>query len=98
MTGERGSVNVTEFLASRGLLPVTDEERAAAAAAVAAGWDSMAAYIKRSSDEQIRARHPGIGDEDIARWRRQAADLAPLKRAGDFWYTQPGAGDEGAAS
>jgi hypothetical protein len=78
-----GSVNVAEFLASQGLLTGTREERDAA---IAEGWDSMSAYIKRSSDEKLRADNPGIGDEDIARWRQQAADPNPVKRAGDFWY------------
>jgi hypothetical protein len=75
--------SVTEWLTARGYLTGTREERAAR---IAADWDAMAAHINRSSDEQLRVRNPGIRDEDIARWREQAADPHPVKRAGDFWY------------
>lgn len=81
-----GSVDVTEFLTSQGLLTGTPKERDAR---IAEGWDSMAVYIKASSDEKLRADNPGIRDEDIARWREQVADPCPVKRAGDFWYSRP---------
>lgn len=81
-----GSVNVTEWLASQGLLTGTREERDAR---IVKGWDSMAAYIRASSDEKLRTGNPGIRDEDIARWREQVTDPHPVKRAGDFWYHRP---------
>ena len=78
-----GGVNVTEALTVRGLLTGTPEQ---ADAIIAKGWDSVAAKVRRSTDEQIRADCPGIGDEGIARWRRLAANPPQQKRASDFWY------------
>ena len=76
-------VNVTEALTARGYLTGTRQERDAI---IAAGWDSVAARVRRSTDEELRADCPGIGDEGIARWRWLAANPPAVKRASDFWY------------
>ena len=76
-------VNVTEALTARGLLPGNREQ---VDAIVAKGWDSVAARVRRSTDEELRADCPGIGDEGIARWRWLAANPPAVKRASDFWY------------
>ena len=74
-----GSVNVAEWLAEN--MPPMPREQADRLCA--ASWDAMTAYVKASSDEKLRADNPGIGDEDIARWRRNAEGPNP-------WRTQPG--------
>jgi len=76
-------VNVTEALTARGYLTGTRQERDAI---IAAGWDSVAARVGRSTDEELRRDNPGIGTEGIARWRDLAANPPAVKRASDFWY------------
>ena len=76
-------VNVTEALTARGYLTGTRQERDAI---IAAGWDSVAARVGRSTDEELRRDNPGIGTEGIARFRWLAANPPAVKRASDFWY------------
>ena len=76
-------INVTEALTARGLLPGNREQ---VDAIIAKGWDSVAARVRRSTDEELRRDNPGIGDEGIARWRWLAANPPAVKRASDFWY------------
>ena len=76
-------VNVTEALTARGYLTGTRQERDAI---IARGWDSVAARVRRSTDEELRRDNPGIGTEGIARWRWLAANPPAVKRASDFWY------------
>ena len=77
------SVDVTVWLTSLGYLTGTREERDAR---IAESWDAVAAYVKRSTNEQLRRDNPGIGDEGIARWRRQADHPPQRKLASDYFY------------
>jgi hypothetical protein len=77
-----GGVNVSEWLAAN--MPPMPREQVDAI--IAKGWDSVAARVGRSTDEELRRDNPGIGDEGIARWRWLAANPPAVKRASDFWY------------
>jgi len=70
-----GDDELYEFL-TRDLPPIGREEREAIAER---GNASMTAYVNRSSDEKIRADHPGISHADIQRWRERAGARKDLE-------------------
>ena len=72
--------DVGEVLAELGM------DRRATQDEIDTAWDSVAAAVTRSTDDQLRATHPGMDDEAIARWRRLAANPILPKQVTDFWY------------
>ena len=81
MTPRDPGRDVSEVLAELGMdYPrMTQDE-------IDAHWDRMAAYVRRSTDEELLAAHEGMDAEAVACWRHLAANPPQQKSVIDFRY------------